>query len=144
MKFESKQKSFLRKRPQSAPPKKRITTKAEEPKVGLGDFSKSLKLLGMDIPSTRTEATKVMNQEIIVKTKEPTFRTRILRRSGSHADLTKNVTKEMKKSEFNAVKDELSKAIFEEWYFRKCEEERERKQKQKEVEESLLLLFLRL
>jgi len=80
------------KRPQSAPPKRRIVAKPPEPdekKVELGEFSKSLKLLGMDIPSVRTEATKVDSQDIIVKTKEPTFRTRLLKRSGSYADLTK-------------------------------------------------------
>ena len=126
------------KRPQSAPPKRRIVAKppeAEEKKVELGEFSKSLKLLGMDIPSVRTEATKVDSQDIIVKTKEPTFRTRLLKRSGSYADLTKNLNKEMKKADFEAVKGDLSKAVFEEWYFKKCEEERDRKLKQKEEEE---------
>ena len=123
----------LTKRPQSAPPKKRVEPKrvSEEPKVELGEFSKSLKLLGMDIPSNRTEATEVKNQEIVVKTKEPTFRTRILKRSGSFADLTKNLTKDMKKAEFEAVKNDLSRAVFEEWYFKKCEEERDKKNKKK-------------
>ena len=123
----------LAKRPQSAPPKKRIEPKrvSEEPKVELGEFSKSLKLLGMDIPSNRTEATEVKNQEIVVKTKEPTFRTRILKRSGSFADLTKNLNKDMKKAEFEAVKNDLSRAVFEEWYFKKCEEERDKKIKKK-------------
>ena len=126
------------KRPQSAPPKRRIVAKppeADEKKVELGEFSKSLKLLGMDIPSVRTEATKVESQDIIVKTKEPTFRTRLLKRSGSYADLTKNLNKEMKKADFEAVKGDLSKAVFEEWYFKKCEEERDRKLKHKEEEE---------
>ena len=126
------------KRPQSAPPKRRIVAKppeADEKKVELGEFSKSLKLLGMDIPSVRTEATKVESQDIIVKTKEPTFRTRLLKRSGSYADLTKNLNKEMKKADFEAVKGDLSKAVFEEWYFKKCEEERDRKIKHKEEEE---------
>ena len=131
-------KKVTQKRPQSAPPKRKIVAKPpeqEEKKVELGEFSKSLKLLGMDVPSVRTEATKVENQEIIVKTKEPTFRTRLLKRSGSYADLTKNLNKEMKKSDFEALKGDLSRAVFEEWYFKKCEEEKDRKIKQKEEEE---------
>ena len=131
-------KKVPQKRPQSAPPKRRIVVKPPEPeekKVELGEFSKSLKLLGMDVPSVRTEATKVESQDIIVKTKEPTFRTRLLKRSGSYADLTKNLNKEMKKADFEALKGDLSRAVFEEWYFKKCEEERDRKIKQKEEED---------
>ena len=135
-----KSEKVSQKRPQSAPPKRRVLVKAkptepEEKTVELGEFSKSLKLLGMDVPSVRTEATKIENQEIIVKTKEPTLRTRLLKRSGSYADLTKNLNKEMKKSDFEALKGDLSRAVFEEWYFKKCEEERDRKIKQKEEEE---------
>ena len=123
-----KQRTEARKtRPQSAPPK--------EPVVELGGFSKSLKLVGVDIPSIRTEATRVKSRDIQVKTKEPTFKTRILRRSGSYADLTKQINKDMKKSEFESVKSDLNRAIFEEWYFKKLEDERERKAKIKEEEE---------
>ena len=135
-----KSKKVSQKRPQSAPPKRRVVVQAklaepEEQKVELGEFSKSLKLLGMDVPSVRTEATKVESQDIIVKTKEPTLRTRLLKRSGSYADLTKNLNKDMKKSDFEALKGDLSRAVFEEWYFKKCEEERDMKIKQKEEEE---------
>ena len=114
-------------RPRSAPSK--------EPVVELGGFSKSLKLVGVDIPSSRTEASKVKSGDILVKTKEPTFKTRILRRSGSYADLTKQINKEMKKSEFESVKSELNKAVFEEWYFKKLEAEKERNAKRKVEEE---------
>ena len=131
-----REKKVEHKRPQSAPPKRRVVAKSPEEKtVELGEFSKSLKLLGMDVPSNRTEATKVESQEIIVKTKEPTFRTRLLKRSGSYADLTKNLNKEMKITDFEAIKSNLSKAVFEKWYFKKCEEERDKKSKQKEEEE---------
>ena len=41
----------------------------------------------------------------------------------------------MKKSEFESIKSDLNQAIFEEWYFRKIEDERERKAKLKEEEE---------
>merc|ERR1712106_870485 len=43
--------------------------------------------------------------------------------------------KDMKKSEFEAVKSDLNNAIFEEWYFKKCEKERERNQKMKDEDE---------
>jgi len=126
----------VRKRPQSAPNKKPIKSiHPPDPSVELGEFSKSLKLLGIDVPSNRTEASKLCNQEVKVETKEPTIRTRLLRRSGSYADLTKHVKKDMKRSEFEAVKSDLNNAIFEEWYFTKCEKERERKQKIKDEEE---------
>lgn len=125
----------LRRRPQSAPNKKPVKAIRPDPAVELGEFSKSLKLLGIDVPSNRTEASKLCNQEVKVQTKEPTIRTRLLKRSGSYADLTKSVRKDMKKSEFEAVKSDLNNAIFEEWYFKKCEKERERKQKMKDEEE---------
>merc|ERR1719400_2822089 len=127
-----------RRRPQSAPPRKvvKLPTKVpEEPDANLGDFSKSLKLLGVDIPSNRTEATKLNSQEAKVTTKEPTIRTRLLKRSGSYADLTQNIKKDMKKSEFEAVREKVKEAVFEQWYFKKCAEEKEKKLKQEEVEE---------
>ena len=108
----------VRKRPQSAPNKKVLKTEPA-PIADLGEYSKSLKLVGVDVPSNRTEATKIKNQEIQVKTKEPTFKTRILRRSGSYADLTKQINQGMKKTDFESVKSELNKAIFENWYFNK-------------------------
>merc|ERR1712004_212727 len=125
-----------RRRPQSAPPRKVVKLPAkvpEEPDANLGDFSKSLKLLGVDIPSNRTEATKLNSQEVKVTTKEPTIRTRLLKRSGSYADLTQNIKKDMKLSEFEAVRGKVKEAVFEQWYFKKCAEEKE--EKQKEVEE---------
>ena len=129
-----------RRRPQSAPPRK-IAKAAQktpkEPEAPLGDFSKSLKLLGVDIPSNRTEATKLSNQEVRVTTKEPTIRTRLLKRSGSYADLTQNIKKDMKLSEFEAVRGKVKEAVFEQWYFKKCAEEKEKKLKQDEEVERL-------
>ena len=113
--------SVVRKRPQSAPNKKVIKTEPA-PIADLGEYSKSLKLVGVDVPSNRTEATKIKNQEIQVKTKEPTFKTRILKRSGSYADLTKQINQGMKKSDFESCKSELNKAIFENWYFNKFQQ----------------------
>ena len=131
----AKPRTEFKRRPQSAPNKKALKTEPEPERIALGEYSKSLKLLGVDVPSNRTEATKVKSQEIQVKTKEPTFRTRLLKRSGSYADLTKHINKDMKKSEFESVKSDLNKAIFEEWYFKKLEAEREKKAKIKEEEE---------
>jgi hypothetical protein len=124
-------------RPQSAPSKKAVKAPPPEPEATLGEFSKSLKLLGLDIPSTRTEATKLTNQEVKVATKEPTIRTRLLKRSGSYCDLTKNIKKDMKQSEFDALRSKVKDAVFEQWYFKKCEEERERKLKEEEKEAKL-------
>ena len=129
-----------RRRPQSAPPRKivKATIKTpKEPEAPLGDFSKSLKLLGVDIPSNRTEATKLSSQEVRVTTKEPTIRTRLLKRSGSYADLTQNIKKDMKLSEFEAVRGKVKEAVFEQWYFKKCAEEKEKKVKQEEEVERL-------
>ena len=109
----------------------------EEPDANLGDFSKSLKLLGVDIPSNRTEATKLNSQEVKVTTKEPTIRTRLLKRSGSYADLTQNIKKDMKLSEFEAVRGKVKEAVFEQWYFKKCAEEKEKKLKEEEEAEKL-------
>ena len=131
----AKPRTEFKRRPQSAPNKKALKTEPEPERIALGEYSKSLKLVGVDVPSNRTEATKVKSQEIQVKTKEPTFRTRLLKRSGSYADLTKHINKDMKKSEFESVKSDLNKAIFEEWYFKKLEADREKKAKMKEVEE---------
>merc|ERR1712226_50963 len=102
-----------------------------------GEFSKSLKLLGIDVPSNRTEASKLCNQEVKVQTKEPTIRTRLLRRSGSYADLTQNIKRDMKMSEFEAVREKVKEAVFEQWYFKKCAEEKEKKLKQEEEAEKL-------
>ena len=120
-KLDKPKPSAVRKRPQSAPNKKVLKTQPA-PIADLGEYSKSLKLVGVDVPSNRTEATKIKNQEIQVKTKEPTFKTRILRRSGSYADLTKQINQGMKKSDFQSVKSELNKAIFENWYFNKFQQ----------------------
>ena len=132
--------AMARRRPQSAPHRKMVKPAAKapkEPEAPLGDFSKSLKLLGVDIPSNRTEATKLSSQEVTVTTKEPTIRTRLLKRSGSYADLTQNIKKDMKKSEFEAVRGKVKEAVFEQWYFKKCAEEREKKLNQEEGEERL-------
>jgi len=132
--------AMTRRRPQSAPHRKivKAASKApKEPEAPLGDFSKSLKLLGVDIPSNRTEATKLSSQEVKVTTKEPTIRTRLLKRSGSYADLTQNIKKDMKMSEFEAVRGKVKEAVFEQWYFKKCAEEKEKKQKQEEEVERL-------
>merc|ERR1711997_890183 len=114
---------------------KKVLKSQPAPIADLGEYSKSLKLVGVDVPSNRTEATKIKNQEIQVKTKEPTFKTRILKRSGSYADLTKQINQGMKKSDFQSVKSDLSKAIFENWYFNKFQQDRKKKAKIKEEEE---------
>ena len=129
--------SIARRRPQSAPSKRPIRPSPEEAKAPLGQFSKSLKLLGVEIPSTRTEATKLTNQEVTVITTEASIRTRILKRSGSYADLTQNIKKDMKASEFEAMRSKVKDAVFEQWYFKKCAEEKERKLKQEKKEERL-------
>lgn len=123
--------SMIRRRPQSAPGKK----PSQEPLAPLGDFSKSLRLLGLEIPSSRTEASKLTDQEVKVSTTEPTVKTRIMKRSGSYADLTQSIRRDMKVSEFEAVKDKVNDAVFEQWYFKKCAEGRERRRKHEEEEE---------
>lgn len=131
------------KRPQSAPGRKPVKLKPK-PKteevslVDLRNFSKSLKLLGLQIASNRREATKLCHQELNIRTKSPTLRTRLKERTQSVADLQEVIdSKElMKKEEFDEIKDALSRAVFEEWYFRKVNEELEQKRKEQEAKDN--------
>ncbi len=139
-------KAKRRRRPKSAPLKKKVI---EEPKVDLRSYSKSLKLLGLDIPSNRTEATIVETQDIQVRTKSPTLRTRLKGRTQSVTDLREIVDSHhsLPKSDYSKIKNNLAKAVFEEWYFNKlrdmtakkrAEEEKledELYEKEKEMEE---------
>ena len=127
-----KRQATLRKRPTSAP-----ALHKREDKVDLRSFSKSLALLGLDIPSNRREATKLEDVGMEVRTNSPTMRTRLLTRK---ADKTEEVTQELKtrvekseqpsavlKSDFNTIKKPLCDAVFEEWYFKKLKEYKAKK-----------------
>ena len=59
--------------------------------VASGSYSKSLKLLGLDIPSNRREATKLENTDVEVRTSSPTMRTRLVKRTTSYSDLRTKV-----------------------------------------------------
>ena len=59
--------------------------------VPSGSYSKSLKLLGLDIPSNRREATKLENTDVEVRTSSPTMRTRLVKRTTSYSDLRTKV-----------------------------------------------------
>ena len=124
----SKSIAAKRSRPKSAPMVKK--EKAEEPKlVDLRSYSKSLKLLGLDIPSNRKEATKVKTMNIEIKTKSPTLKTRITERTQSVNDLRQIVDSKhhMPKDEYSKIKSGLASAVFEEWYFNKMKELAEKK-----------------
>merc|ERR1712183_212513 len=101
-------------------PAKKPMKEVEEPTAPLELYSKSLKLLGLDIPSNRKEAVKVTHKEIQLETKEPTMKTRLTKKSESHSDIKAALTTEIKESEFNAMRSTLKDAVFEEWYFKKC------------------------
>ena len=58
-----------------------------------GSYSKSLRLLGLNIPSNRREAVKLENIDVEVRTSSPTMRTRLLRRTTSISDLRNKVYK---------------------------------------------------
>ena len=57
----------------------------------LGSYSKSLRLLGLNIPSNRREATKLENIDVEVRTSSPTMRTRLIKRTKSISDLRDKV-----------------------------------------------------
>ena len=48
-----------------------------------------------------------------------------------------SLKKDMKLSEFEAVRGKVREAVFEHWYFKKCAEEKEKKLKQEEEVERL-------
>ena len=147
----SEQNGSKKNRPKSAPtPKKKAAATAQvqqQELVDLRSYSKSLKLLGLDIPSNRTEATKVTTQTIDVKNKEPTMRTRLKERTQSVSDLKEIVDSKhhLPKEEYGKIKTKLANAVFEEWYFNKMKEYTDKKYNemekieakiyQKEVEE---------
>ena len=147
----SEQNGSKKNRPKSAPtPKKKTPATAQvqqQELVDLRSYSKSLKLLGLDIPSNRTEATKVTTQTIDVKNKEPTMRTRLKERTQSVSDLKEIVDSKhhLPKEEYGKIKANLTNAVFEEWYFSKMKEYSDKKYNemekieakiyQKEVEE---------
>ena len=91
------------KRPKSAPAEKKIEPPSV-PTVDLRSYSKSLKLLGLDIPSNRTEATKIETHTLEIQTKSPTLRTRLKERTQSVSDL-----KEIVDSKHHLPKEEYSK-----------------------------------
>ena len=132
-------KKQLKKRPKSAPTPKKQPQQPQS--VDLRSYSKSFKLLGLDIPSNRTEATKVETINMDIKTKEPTMRTRLKERTGSVSDLRQIVDSKhhMPKEDFGKIKTNLSNAIFEEWYFSKMQElaEKDRRAKEKAESEAL-------
>jgi hypothetical protein len=106
-------------RPKSAPP-----TKQQPQLVDLRSYSKSLKLLGMDIPSNRTEATKIQTHTLEIQTKSPTLKTRLKGRTQSVSDLREVVDSKhhLAKEEYSKIKTNLATAVFEEWYFVKLKE----------------------
>ena len=130
---QAKETKKVIRRPKSAPtPKKQ---QQQQPSVDLRSYSKSFKLLGLDIPSNRTEATKVETINVDIKTKSPTMRTRLKERTGSVSDLRQMVDSKhsMPKEDFGKIQKNLSNAIFEEWYFSKMQElaDKERQAREK-------------
>ena len=125
------------KRPKSAPTVKKATP---VPTVDLRSYSKSLKLLGLDIPSNRTEATKVETQTVEIQTKSPTLRTRIKERTQSVSDLKEIVDSKhyLPKDEYSKIKSKLTNAVFEEWYFNKMKQSEEKKRLEQEKHEEEL------
>lgn len=129
-------------RPKSAPtPKKKAAPPPPpkpEPLVDLRSYSKSLKLLGLDIPSNRTEATKVDTNTLEIRTKSPTMKTRITERTQSVNDLRQIVDSKhhMPKDQYGKIKSSLANAVFEEWYFNKMKELAEKKNAEMEKIES--------
>merc|ERR1712083_1131057 len=88
-KMDAKSDNTKKNRPQSAPtPKKKVLPPpTQQELVDLRSYSKSLKLLGLEIPSNRTEATKVTTLNMEIRTKSPTMRTRLKERTQSVSDL---------------------------------------------------------
>ena len=125
--------SRVLRRPTSAPPPKRRPAQAPKPKpepeVDLRSYSKSFKLLGMDIPSNRQEATKLTHQDVTIRTTSPTLRTRLRERTQSISNLQDTIDskEKMAKREYESIREPLARAVFEEWYFKKREAEREQK-----------------
>ena len=127
----------MTRRPTSAPPppKRRPAQPPKPPKpkqepvVDLRSYSKSFKLLGLDIPSNRQEATKLTHQDVTIQTTSPTLRTRLRERTQSISNLQDMIDskEKMAKREYESIREPLSRAVFEEWYFRKKEAEREQK-----------------
>ena len=135
---KSDSKSTRRRRPASAPSRKQNKNVADLQPAPLGLYSKSLKLVGVDVPSTRTQATKLTNQAVKIETKEPTMRTRLAqrRRSESLADLRQSLTKEggVNRAEFEALrKSNLREAVFERWYIAKYVEALEARRRSDEA-----------
>ena len=120
-------------RPTSAPPIKRRPVQPPKPKpepvVDLRSYSKSFKLLGLDIPSNRQEATRLTHQDVTIRTTSPTLRTRLRERTQSISNLQDMIDskEKMAKREYESIREPLSQAVFEEWYFRKREAEREQR-----------------
>ena len=130
-----------KKRPKSAPtPKKKApAAPTEKPElVDLRSYSKSLKLLGLEIPSNRTEATIVKTQNVEIRTKSPTLRTRLTERTQSVNDLRQIVDSKhhLPKEEYGKIKANLASAVFEEWYFNKMKEYSDKKHGEMERIES--------
>ena len=136
-------------RPRSAPPPKKPKPKVEET-VDLRSYSKSLRLLGLEIPSNRKEATKLTHHAVTVRTASPTLKTKLRERTQSVSNLQEVIDSKEKlaKKEFKSIKDSLNSAVFEEWYFKKAAEDEKKRQeaerkreeeeeKQREKEEKL-------
>ena len=125
--------SRVLRRPTSAPPPKRRPAQPPKPKpepvVDLRSYSKSFKLLGLDIPSNRQEATRLTHQDVTIRTTSPTLRTRLRERTQSISNLQDIIDskEKMAKREYESIRAPLSQAVFEEWYFKKREVEKEEK-----------------
>ena len=98
-------------------------------------------LLGLDIPSNRTEATKVETQNVEIQTKSSTLKTRLKERTQSVSDLKEIVDSKhyLPKEEYSKIKSKLTNAVFEEWYFHKLKESEEKKRMEIEKQEEELI-----
>ena len=109
--------------------------------VDLRNYSKSLKLLGLDIPSNRRyEASKFAHQEYDIRTKSPTLKTRLKGRTQSVTDLREAIDSKPKISgdDFAKIHDPLKRAVFEEWYFKKVTLDLEKKREKEAQNEDEL------
>ncbi|XP_047003035.1 protein maph-9-like isoform X1 [Schistocerca americana] len=117
-------------RARSCEPKKRVTFEKtdedEEIQDFLSAFQRSLKLLGLETNKSYTTCYKPTNNSISRRTPTPRLCTRLHERSLSLASLRQDDMYTMLRD-----RELLSKAVYEEWYFRKLMQERAARERER-------------